>query len=117
MSHTHQDSFFIYDRSNIIKTTFISELNKFLSILCSFSYFETTETTELHFISSKNAQSFFIEKDAIKNTIDFQIALASGLDLITKDKTVHELFITKLKKKEKKHEGFRLYNDKRATRI
>ena len=101
MSPTYQNSFFIYDRSNIIKITFISELNKILPIISFFSYFGTTETTKLHLPSSKNAQSFSIEKDAIKNTIDFQIALASGLDLVTNDKKVHELFITKLNKKEK----------------
>ena len=33
-----QESYFLYDRSNVIKKTFINETNKFLRIYCSGSF-------------------------------------------------------------------------------
>ena len=34
-----QSSFFLYDRTNIIKKTFVNKINEFLPIMCSFGYF------------------------------------------------------------------------------
>ena len=62
----YQDLSFLYDRSDIIKKSFISETNKFLPILCSFRYFGTTEVKELHLISARNSKSFFYRKRRYK---------------------------------------------------
>ena len=102
--NVYQDSHFLYDWNNIAKTSFVNELNKFLPIFCSFSFFGSTDTERLQLISPKNAQSLFVEKDTKKETIDFQIANVSGEDLVTKDKKVHEAFITKINKREKNME-------------
>ena len=45
-----QSSFFIYDRSNIIKKTFVNEINEFLPIMCSFGYFGKTTDIRNNFV-------------------------------------------------------------------
>ena len=45
-SHSIQSSFFLYDRSDIIKKTFVTEINNFLPIICSFGYFGRTHNIE-----------------------------------------------------------------------
>ena len=58
-----QSSFFLYDRSNIIKKTSVNKINEFLPIMCSFGYFgKTTDIQNVDLISSKNARKFYIEK-------------------------------------------------------
>ena len=52
----YQDSYFLYDRNNIAKTSFVNESNKFLLIFCSFTCFWSTDTERLPLISPKIAQ-------------------------------------------------------------
>ena len=50
--------------------------------MCSFGYFGTTHGIEnINLISSKNAQKFYVEKDAIREQLDFQLKHASGTEL------------------------------------
>ena len=86
----YQESYFLYDRKNIANTSFVIQINKFLPIFCSFSFFGSTETEQLQLISPKNAQSFYVEKSTLKKEIDLQIAHVIGEDLITKEKKVHK---------------------------
>ena len=93
-----QSSFFIYDRSSILKKTFVSELNNFLGIMCSFGYFgniSSTHKTDL--ISPKNAQKFYIEKYANRDKLDFQLKHVSGTELLTHNKKIYEFLLTRLK--------------------
>ena len=54
-----QSSYFLCDRSNIIKETLVNEINEFLPIMCSFGYFgKKTDIQNIDLISSKNAQKF-----------------------------------------------------------
>ena len=56
-------SSFLYDRSSIIKKTFVSEVNEFLHIMCSFGYFgKTTDIQEINLISPKNSSDFLYRK-------------------------------------------------------
>ena len=97
-----QSSFFLYDRSSVIKKTFVSELDDFLPIMCSFGYFGTKHNIQnIDLISTKNAQKFYIEKDAIKERLDFQLKHVSGTELVTDDNKVHELLFKKLSKTKK----------------
>ena len=74
-----QRSFFLYDRSNIVKKTFVSELNDFLPLMCSFSYFgKTKDIRNINLISPKNAHKFYIEKYAIREKLDFQLKHLNG---------------------------------------
>ena len=94
----YQESYFLYDQNNIAKTSFVNKINRFLPMFCSFSFFGSTETEQLQLISPKNAQSFYVEKSTLKKEIDLQIVHVSGEDLITKDKKLHEILITKINK-------------------
>ena len=61
-----QKSNFLYDRSNIMKRTFINEINKFLPIYCLGSFYGETEKEKIDLITGTKAKSFFMEKSAAK---------------------------------------------------
>ena len=61
-----QELYFLYDRSNFMKRTFINEINKFLPIYCSGSFYGKTEKEKIDLITGKNAKPFFIEKSVKK---------------------------------------------------
>ena len=86
-----QNSFFLYDRSNITKKAFVNEINEFLTIMCSFGYFgKTTDIQNIDLISSKNAQKFYIQKNTVRDRLDFELKHASGTDLETDDNKLYE---------------------------
>ena len=106
-NHSIQISFFLYDRSDIIMKTFVTEINNFLPIICSFGYFGTTHNIEyINMITPKNAQKFYVEKNAIREKLDLQIKDVSGTELHKPDSTLHELLLTKLDKKKMRIEDF-----------
>ena len=58
-----QSSFFLYDRSNIIKKTFINEIDEFLPIMCSFGYFgKTTDIQNIDLIRLKTHKNFTLKR-------------------------------------------------------
>ena len=97
-----QSSFFLYDRSNIIKKTFVNKINEFLPIMCSFGYFgKTTDIQNIDLISSKTAQRFYIEKNIIRDTLAFELKHVSGIDLETDNNKLYEILFTRLSKSKK----------------
>ena len=91
-----QSSFFLYDSSNIIKKTFVNEINEFLPIMCSFGYLgKTTDIQNIDLISSKNAQKFCIEKNTIRDRLDFELKHVSATDLETDDNKLYEILFTR----------------------
>ena len=47
--------------------------------MCSFAYFgKTTDIQNIDLISSKNAQNFYIEKNAIRDRLGFELKYVSG---------------------------------------
>ena len=67
---SYQSSFFFCMTILTLQKKLLSVKEIYLALLCSFGYFGMTEVKNLHLISSKNSQSFFIEKDINKNTLD-----------------------------------------------
>ena len=54
-----QDSFFLYDKSNLIKKPFIAELNKHIALYGAISYFaEKEEKIGINIDNSKNKLLF-----------------------------------------------------------
>ena len=69
--------------------------------MCSFSYFGKTRERKKKLISSKNSQSFFIEKYTIRERLDLQLKHVSGTELETFDNKIHELSFTRVNKEKK----------------
>ena len=81
------ESYFLYDKSNLIKKIFITAINKQLSLYDSFSYFSgKTTATSLKLIILSDFSKFFIEKRSLKNNISLQLFSVNGSVVKTSDK-------------------------------
>ena len=65
------DSYFIYDHSNFVKVSFITESNKFVSIKGSITYFDEKHLLEI--VPPHKTLKFEIEKDSYSNEVNLQI--------------------------------------------
>ena len=67
--------------------------------MCSFGYFgKTADIQNIDLISSKNAQTFYIEKNTIRDRIGFELKHVSRTDLETDDDKLYEILFTRLSK-------------------
>ena len=73
-----QEPYFVYNRSSLVKPTFITEINKFLSIYCSVSKFSEKKQDKSKIISPANQKSFTIEKTSEKGELNLQVSKFSG---------------------------------------
>ena len=65
------ESYFLYDESNLIKETYITELNKKILIYGSISYFnKKTENEIFQIISPEDYLKFTVEKDTVKMNLE-----------------------------------------------
>ena len=97
------ESYFLYNKSNLIKNTFITTINKQLSLYGSFSYFSgKTSILNLKLLSFDNFLKFLIEKNSLKSNLKLQLAHVNGSEVSTSDKKIHNFSITKLGKRKKK---------------
>ena len=73
------EGYFLYNKSFLIKKTFVTAINKTLSIYGSFSHFsgKTTEK-EIKLLDASNFLKFFIERKLLKKDLKFQLAHISG---------------------------------------
>ena len=93
---------FLYNKSNTIKKTFITALNKQLSIYGSFSYFSgNVSIKKLTLLEVSKALKFLIEKKVLKDNLKLQIAYVSSNEVRTEDKKVHHFSIMHLGKRQK----------------
>ena len=61
------ESYFLYDKSNLIKKTFVTAINKTLSIYGSSSYFSgKVAEKEIKLLDASNILKFYIERRALK---------------------------------------------------
>ena len=61
------ESYFLYDKSNLIKKTYITAFNKHIALYGSFSYFlGKTAVKNLTLLSTNDFLKFFIEKNILK---------------------------------------------------
>ena len=98
------ESFFLFDKSNTIKKTFITALNKQLSIYGSFSYFSgNTSIKNLKLLDVSNSLKFLVAKKALKEDLKLKIAYVNGKVVEIEDKKIHDFSITRLKKRQKKY--------------
>ena len=96
-----QESYFIYDRSSLVKPSFISELNKFLPIYCSVSNFSEKKRKKSKIISAANQKKKIYQKIDGKSELLVQIAKVSGQKIQTMDQKIHNFQLTKTGEKRK----------------
>ena len=90
------ESYFLYDKSNLIKNTHITALNKPVSLYGSFSYFKVkNEKDNLILLGVGNILKFLVEKNTRKNALQFQLTNISGNIPKLKDKKIHNFSITR----------------------
>ena len=95
-------SYFLYDKSGLIKESYITAINKIFSLYGSTSYFDRkTENEILKLVSPENSLRFLVDKDTVRNNLSFQLASVSGGVPTLKDKKNHNLSLTKLGRKRK----------------
>ena len=93
----------MYDKSNLIKITFVTAINKYLNLYRSFSYFSGKSSIfNLKLISFSNVLKFLVEKNSQISNLKFQLAQINGSNVKTTDNKIHHFSITKLGKKRKR---------------
>ena len=96
------ESYFLYDKSNVIEQTFVTEINKLISVYGFISFFNTKSVNEkVQIVSFNNPLKFTVLKDTIKNTLDFQLTKIDGNLPKLNDKKIHHFSLTEVGKKEK----------------
>ena len=96
------ESFFLYDKSNTIKRTFITALNKELSIYESFSYFSGKKKAKnMKLIDISNQLKFFVEKKAIRKNFKLHLAYVNGSFVQTIDQKIQFFYYSSRKKTKK----------------
>ena len=92
----------MYDKSDLIKETYITALNKKVSIYGSISYFNKKTKNEMFkIISTENFLKFFVNRDTNKDSLSFQLTSISGNLPTLKDKKIHNLSLTRIGRKRK----------------
>ena len=96
------ESYFLYGRSNLIKDTHITALNKTVQLYGSISYFKVkTEKGNLMLLNARNFLKSLIEKTTLKNELRLQLTKISGNTPKLKDKKIHNFSIIRFGKKRK----------------
>ena len=92
----------MHDKSNLIKETFVTVINKKLSIYGSFSHFQgKTEEEEIRLLSAGNFLKFLVEKNTLKDELKFQLTNISVKTPKVKDQKIYNFLITHLGKRKK----------------
>ena len=98
------ESYFLYDKSNLIKETYIIALRKRLSMYGSISFFakkKTTENEAFKIISPEKLLEFFVNRDKNKESLSFQLTKISGELPALKDKKIRNFSLTRIGQKRK----------------
>ena len=78
-THYINESYFLYDKRNLIKDIFITTLNKKVLIYGSISYFnKKTENEIFKMVSPEEFFKFYVNKDVRRNSLSFQLTIING---------------------------------------
>ena len=87
------DSVFLYNKSNIVKKSFLTELNKFLSIFDSITFSGHVKNKLLLLVSSEKPIELFLDADKLKKSPELQLTKIGETFPQTKDNNIHEFCI------------------------
>ena len=97
------ENYFLYDKSDLIKETFIAALNKKILIFGSISFFnKKTENEIFKIITPDKFLKFYVEKVATKNSLSFQLTNITRKLPNLKDKKTYNFSLTKIGEKRKR---------------
>ena len=86
----------------MIEKTFITEINKLISVYGSISYFDEKSINEAsEIVSFNDPLKFSVFINMIKNTLDFQLTKINGNLPILNDKKIHNFSFTDIGNKKK----------------
>ena len=89
----------MYEKSNVIEQTFVTEINKLMSVYGSISFFNKKSINEnVQLVSLNNRLKFTVLKDTIKNTLDFQLTKIDENLPKLNDKKKHHFSLTEVGK-------------------
>ena len=80
----------------------MNEINKFLPIFCSTSYFGEKNKDKIALLSPKTSKGFHIEKTVKKEEINLHIVKVSGENSEKTDKKIHSTITSRVGKKRKR---------------
>ena len=97
-----KESYFLYDKSNMVEQTFITEINKLISVYNSISYFGKKSANEsVNRVSFNNSLTFSAVKDTIKNTLSFELTKIDATLPALTNKKIHGFSLMKIGIKRK----------------
>ena len=91
---------FLYDRSNAIKKTFITELNKYIALYGTISYFGNKRKKGVNIVNLRNKLSFLIDQKVNKEEIHLQLTKLDGKLAVVKKNKIENLAILNSNKKQ-----------------
>ena len=92
----------MYDNRNVIKRSFITELNKFfINLRLSKLFWRKKSNQPAHIISANNRLEFFLEENKTKDSLDLQLTKVDGTFPEITDKKIHEFSVAQIGKKRK----------------
>ena len=92
----------MYEKSDLIKETYITALNKIISIYGSISYFnKKTENEIFKIISPENLLKFVVKRNTNRDSLGFQLTSVSGNLPTLTDKKINNLSLTCIGRKRK----------------
>ena len=105
-THYINESYFLYNKSSLIKDAFISALNKKILIYGSiliYSYFnKKAENKIFKIVSPEEFLEFYVDKDVTRNSISFQLRNKSGDIPKPKDIKIYKFSLTRIGEKRKR---------------
>ena len=96
-------AFFLYDKSDLIKETIITASNeKFQFMVQSAISTKKTENDVFEIVNLEEFLKFYIDNDATKNSLSFQLTSINGKLPKLKDKNICHFSLTKIVEKRKR---------------
>ena len=96
-------SYFLSDKSGFIDQTFITALNKKISIYGSISYFNKKTNNDISkIIDPEEFLKLFVKKDTLKDSINFQLTNINGQIPQLRDSKIYNFSLSKIRKKRKR---------------
>ena len=96
------ESFFLYDKSNVIKRKFITALNKELSLYGSITYFSGKKAAKkIRLLDTSNHLKFLIDKRTVQQDLKLHLAYVNSTEVKTTDQKIYNFSIVWLGKRQR----------------